>query len=371
MLELRDVETAYGRSQVLFRVSLEVRRSEVVSLLGRNGMGKTTTVKSIMGICLPKAGAIAFNGRTLHGLPSYRIAQAGLARGAVLARRTHVSAHPNRGSRLEIVTAEDADRIEGLQFESLYFAGECIIEIESHHHRRVVGWLQPDDFRMTFVGLGQNVPVRLHDVRHIHPFAICVFTGTKNVAVEKDRLVCVRQNRRNSDRVIVCDLKPIQRAAYGLGVFGGRKVEPQHCPVIVRFQALNLDLSQSSRGKYSTGQCQHFGKILLSIQFVNGRAPHHSFERNQRPQRRNQQSVARLQPFQRSSDSVKQQIVDINFVNQLLAPIMLQGAKRSVRRRPTRYIQSIERRGKRAYIVSSGAIHIAHHINADRPQPRN
>jgi branched-chain amino acid transport system ATP-binding protein len=78
MLELRDVETAYGRSQVLFGVSLEVRRSEVVSLLGRNGMGKTTTVKSIMGICLPKAGAIAFNGRTLHGLPSYRIAQAGL-----------------------------------------------------------------------------------------------------------------------------------------------------------------------------------------------------------------------------------------------------------------------------------------------------
>jgi branched-chain amino acid transport system ATP-binding protein len=78
MLELRDVETAYGRSQVLFGVNLEVRPSEVVSLLGRNGMGKTTTVKSIMGISVPKAGAIAFEGRPLHGLPSYRIAQAGL-----------------------------------------------------------------------------------------------------------------------------------------------------------------------------------------------------------------------------------------------------------------------------------------------------
>jgi branched-chain amino acid transport system ATP-binding protein len=78
MLELREVETAYGRSQVLFGVSLEVGASQVVSLLGRNGMGKTTTVKSIMGITAPKAGSIRFDGEPLAGLPSYRIAQAGL-----------------------------------------------------------------------------------------------------------------------------------------------------------------------------------------------------------------------------------------------------------------------------------------------------
>ena len=78
MLELRDVETAYGRSQVLFGVSLDVDASQVVSLLGRNGMGKTTTVKSIMGITAPKAGSIRFDGKPLAGLPSYRIAQAGL-----------------------------------------------------------------------------------------------------------------------------------------------------------------------------------------------------------------------------------------------------------------------------------------------------
>jgi branched-chain amino acid transport system ATP-binding protein len=78
MLELRDIETAYGRSQVLFGVTLEVGASQVVSLLGRNGMGKTTTVKSIMGICVPRAGAITFEGQALHGRPSYRIAQAGL-----------------------------------------------------------------------------------------------------------------------------------------------------------------------------------------------------------------------------------------------------------------------------------------------------
>ena len=78
MLEVRDLQTSYGRSQVLFGVDLTIQRTEVVSLLGRNGMGKTTTVRSIMGITRPKAGTIAFENKSLHGLPSYRIAQAGL-----------------------------------------------------------------------------------------------------------------------------------------------------------------------------------------------------------------------------------------------------------------------------------------------------
>ncbi len=78
MLEVRDLETAYGRSQVLFGVSLEIRAGEIVTLLGRNGMGKTTTVASIMGIVRPKSGSIAFEGAPLAGLPSYRIAQQGI-----------------------------------------------------------------------------------------------------------------------------------------------------------------------------------------------------------------------------------------------------------------------------------------------------
>jgi len=78
MLAVRDLQTSYGRSQVLFGISLEVPASQVVSLLGRNGMGKTTTVRSIMGITRPRSGTISFESRTLNGLPSYRIAQAGL-----------------------------------------------------------------------------------------------------------------------------------------------------------------------------------------------------------------------------------------------------------------------------------------------------
>ena len=78
MLEVEALETAYGQSQVLFGVSLGVRAGEVVTLLGRNGMGKTTTVRSIMGMVRTHGGAITFEGKPLHGLPSYRVAQAGL-----------------------------------------------------------------------------------------------------------------------------------------------------------------------------------------------------------------------------------------------------------------------------------------------------
>jgi branched-chain amino acid transport system ATP-binding protein len=78
MLEVRDLQTAYGRSQVLFGVNLEIQAQQVVTLLGRNGMGKTTTVRSIMGITPARSGTIRFEGKPIQNLPSYRVAQAGL-----------------------------------------------------------------------------------------------------------------------------------------------------------------------------------------------------------------------------------------------------------------------------------------------------
>lgn len=78
MLEIDRLETAYGSSQVLFDVSLKVGHGEVVTLLGRNGMGKTTTVKTIFGLVPAKAGSVAFEGKEMLGLPPYRIAQAGI-----------------------------------------------------------------------------------------------------------------------------------------------------------------------------------------------------------------------------------------------------------------------------------------------------
>ncbi len=78
MLEVRGLEASYGASQILFGVDLDIAAGEVVTLLGRNGMGKTTTVRTIMGLMRPKSGSVAFAGRALAGLPAYRIAQAGL-----------------------------------------------------------------------------------------------------------------------------------------------------------------------------------------------------------------------------------------------------------------------------------------------------
>ena len=78
MLAVEGLETAYGLSQVLFGVSFRVNEGEVVTLLGRNGMGKTTTIKSIMGIVPSRSGSITFDGVPLRGLPSYLVAQRGL-----------------------------------------------------------------------------------------------------------------------------------------------------------------------------------------------------------------------------------------------------------------------------------------------------
>jgi branched-chain amino acid transport system ATP-binding protein len=78
LLELKGVETRYGLSQVLFGVSFSIERGKVVTLMGRNGMGKTTTVRSIMGLTPARAGSIRFDEREIRGLASYRVAQLGI-----------------------------------------------------------------------------------------------------------------------------------------------------------------------------------------------------------------------------------------------------------------------------------------------------
>ncbi|MDP6399169.1 MAG: ABC transporter ATP-binding protein [Arenicellales bacterium] len=78
MLEVQSIQAFYGASQALFGVDLEVGAGQVVALMGRNGMGKTTTVNCIMGLLAPSAGSIRVNGEDMGGQPSYRVAQAGV-----------------------------------------------------------------------------------------------------------------------------------------------------------------------------------------------------------------------------------------------------------------------------------------------------
>ncbi len=78
LLEVADIETSYGLSRVLFGISLAVAAGEMVSLMGRNGMGKTTTVRSIMGLTRSASGSIRFAGNEIRERPAFRIAKLGL-----------------------------------------------------------------------------------------------------------------------------------------------------------------------------------------------------------------------------------------------------------------------------------------------------
>lgn len=78
ILEVRDLHAFYGRAHILHGVSLEARAGEVVALLGRNGAGKSTTMKAIMGLVPPARGEVSFDGRRIERLPPYRIARLGL-----------------------------------------------------------------------------------------------------------------------------------------------------------------------------------------------------------------------------------------------------------------------------------------------------
>ena len=78
MLEVADIHTYYGESYVLQGISLEVKEGSVVALLGRNGMGKTTTIRSIMGFTPPRRGTVRFKGKDITSLQPYQIAQMGI-----------------------------------------------------------------------------------------------------------------------------------------------------------------------------------------------------------------------------------------------------------------------------------------------------
>jgi branched-chain amino acid transport system ATP-binding protein len=106
LLEVEGIETCYGLSQVLFGLSLSIRPGEMISLMGRNGMGKTTTIRSIMGLTPARAGAIRFAGAEVRTLPSYRIAKLGV--GLVPEGR---QIFPNLTVRENLVAAS-ADRLK-------------------------------------------------------------------------------------------------------------------------------------------------------------------------------------------------------------------------------------------------------------------
>ncbi|MCP1675293.1 branched-chain amino acid transport system ATP-binding protein [Natronocella acetinitrilica] len=124
LLRLDGVETAYDTSKVLFGVDLEIAEGEAVALLGRNGMGKTTTVRSIMGLTPPHAGRVEFDGRDVTGRAAFRIARAGI--GLVPEGR---QIFPNLTVRENL---QAAARGEGWTLESVYTLFPRLAERADH-----------------------------------------------------------------------------------------------------------------------------------------------------------------------------------------------------------------------------------------------
>ena len=77
-LEVRDIHTSYGLSQVLFGISFDVAEGEIVSLIGRNGVGKSTTMRSVIGLTPPRAGSVSWLGQDITGMPTHRISKLGI-----------------------------------------------------------------------------------------------------------------------------------------------------------------------------------------------------------------------------------------------------------------------------------------------------
>jgi branched-chain amino acid transport system ATP-binding protein len=125
MLSARGVNSFYGASQILFGLNLEVRRGQVMALLGRNGAGKSTTFKTLMGLVPPRAGEIMLQGKPIHGLEPHRIARRGL--GFVPEDRqvfTHHTVHDN----LEIAVKKGPDGSRYWTLEKLYEAFPILAE---------------------------------------------------------------------------------------------------------------------------------------------------------------------------------------------------------------------------------------------------
>ena len=141
VLEVKEIITRYGQSQVLHGVSLDVKQGEVVSLLGRNGVGKTTTFRSIMGLTPPRSGSIRLRGGELAGKKPYEIANLGI--GYVPDDR-RIFADLTAAANLELASEQmrkldEASRIE-LGFPHEFYAQEFIKNFTTAgHYAAIIG----------------------------------------------------------------------------------------------------------------------------------------------------------------------------------------------------------------------------------------
>jgi branched-chain amino acid transport system ATP-binding protein len=190
LLEVRNVETFYGESQALFGVSFDVHEGELITLIGRNGMGKSTTVKSVMGLLTPRTGSVDMNGQSLHGYPSYRIARAGI--GLVPEGR---QIFPNLTVRENLVaTAENRNKLrEPWTLERVYAMFPRLKERERHLGANLSG--------------GEQQMVAIGRALLTNPRLLILDEATEGLAplVRADIWECLARLKRSGLSLIVID----------------------------------------------------------------------------------------------------------------------------------------------------------------------
>jgi branched-chain amino acid transport system ATP-binding protein len=145
MLVLEGVQAAYGQSQVLFDIALTVEAGEVVTLLGRNGMGKTTTIRAIMGLTPPMAGSIRLDGREIAGLAPEKIARRGIG---LVPEGRRVFPTLTVRENLVATAASGADRADPWSLDRIYQMFPRLAE----RHRQRAGTLSGGEQQMLAIG---------------------------------------------------------------------------------------------------------------------------------------------------------------------------------------------------------------------------
>lgn len=145
MLEVKDIHTFYGLSQILFEVSLRMDRQEVVCLLGRNGVGKTTTLRSVMGLTPARRGKITFKDVDITKWPSYQIAQFGMG---FVPEDRRIFPDLSVRENLEVAQKKSIDQRDIWTLERVYEFFPVLRKLES----RVGGYLSGGEQQMLTIG---------------------------------------------------------------------------------------------------------------------------------------------------------------------------------------------------------------------------
>jgi branched-chain amino acid transport system ATP-binding protein len=145
MLEVRDLHASYDLSQILFGVGLEVREGEAVCILGRNGVGKTTTLRSIVGLTPPHRGHVLFNGTDITGWPPYRVSRQGIG---FVPQDRRIFADLSVRENLEVARRALATRTPAWTVERIYTAFPILAQLD----RRRAGYLSGGEQQMLAVG---------------------------------------------------------------------------------------------------------------------------------------------------------------------------------------------------------------------------